>query len=195
MRVVAEEAFFVRLGEGAAGGEEAGAGEGVRVRGLDAADEVAVVRGGAEGRDLLAADGEEDALGGGAEGLCGARHVGDAGPAVAGLGFPWRTGKDEERGAGLAGGLGGVGGDAAGEGVGGVDEDVDAFGREPAREAFGAAEAAGADIARLRDGIAGAAGEREGHAGVGARGEAGGELARLGGAAQDQDMPVAHAVI
>ena len=85
--VVAEESLFVGLGEGAAGGEDGGAGEGVRVRGLDAAQEVAVLRGGAEGGDLLAADGEEDALRGRAEGAGGGGHVGDAGPAVAGLGL------------------------------------------------------------------------------------------------------------
>ena len=64
---------------------------------------------------------------------------------------------------------------------------------EPAGEALGAAEAAGAELARLRRRGAGAAGEREGDAQAGAGGEAGGERARLAGAAEDED--VAHAAI
>ena len=82
-----------------------------------------MLRGGAEGGDLLAADGEEDAARGRAEGGGGLGHVGDAGPAVAGRGLPGRAFEDDERDAGGGGGAGGVGGDGAGEGVGGVDQD------------------------------------------------------------------------
>ncbi len=191
--VAAEEGFFLGLDEGAAAGDDLGSGEGVRVGGLDAAEEVTVLGGGAEGGGLLAADGEEDAGRGGAEGLGGGGHVGDGGPAVAGLRGPGRAGKDEARRAGQTAGLGGVLRDLPGEGVGGVDEDVDAFGFEPAGEARRAAEAADAERGRLRAGVAGAAGQREGDAQAAAIGEAGGEVARFGGAAEDQD--VAHAGI
>ena len=87
---------------------------------------------------------------------------------------------------------GGIGRDAGGERVGRVGEDVDAFGREPGREAGGAAEAAGADGAAGERRVAGAAGEGIGDADAGALREPGGEDAALAGAAKDEDV---HAVL
>lgn len=187
-----EERPLVGLREGAAGEE------GLRARGqvggrhgLDAADEVGVLRGGAERRDLLPADGEKDARRrGGREGGGRGGHVGDAGPAVAGDRLPRRALEDDERETGPGGGAGGVRRDPPGEGMGGVDERGDAVGAEPAGEPVGAAEAADAhgDPGGRQLRRPGAAGERERDADPRAGGEAGRERAGLPGAAEDEDM-------
>ena len=185
-----EERALVGFRKGAAGEE------GLRVRrqvggddGLDAADEVGVLRGGAEGRDLLPADGEENAGRRFAEGGGRGGHVGDADPAVAGDRLPRRALEDDEGQGGLASGAGGVRRDPPGEGMGGVDDGGDGADAQPAGEAGGAAEAADAHGAAGRQlGGLGAAGERQGDPHAGAGGEARGEDARLAGAAEDEDV-------
>ncbi len=188
-----EQSALVGFGEGAAGEEGLGAGWQVGRRdGFDAADEVVVVRGGAEGGDLLTADGEEHPAGCVAEGRGGGGHVGDAGPAVAGDRLPRRALEDDEGDGDGGGSAHGVAGDPAGERVRGVDEDRDGVGAEPVGEAVRAAEAADADadagggVGDLRR--AGATGEGEGDAEPRAPGQTAGKLAGLAGAAEDEDM-------
>lgn len=178
-----------RLGERPPGEEDLGLRRQVRgIRRLDRAEQVTMLRRGAERGDALAADGEEHAARRGAEGLRRGREVADEGPAVAGLRRPGGAAQGDAGDAGGARGGGGVGGDALGEGVGGVDEDADALGADPVGEPRGAAEAADPDGAVGEFRSPRATGEGVGDAQAGPRGEADGERARLSRAAEDEDM-------
>ncbi len=80
-----EERALGGFGEGAAGEEEFGLRQGLGVGRVDGAEQVMVLGGGAEEAGFLAADREEDAGRGGAEGFRGVGEGRDEGPAVAGL--------------------------------------------------------------------------------------------------------------
>ena len=184
-----EEGALGGFVEGAAGGDAAGAGrEGCGVGRFDAADEVVVPGGGAEGGQLLLADGEEDAAGRGAEGLDCGFHGGERGPEVFGRGAPGGAEEDEAGGSGGAGGGGGVGMHLGGEGVGGVDEGVDAFGSQVGDEAWDTAEAAAAGGDGGERGRAGAAGQGQDGAEGGCVLERPGEGGGFCGAAEDEDV-------
>lgn len=187
-----QQAALLGRGEGSAGEQGLGAVRQVAwIDGLDAADEVAVPGRGAEGADLLAADGEEDAAGRGPEGGGGGGGIRDLDPAVAGLAGPAGAAERDERDGRRAGSRGRVGRDPAGEGVGAVDEDTHALGGEPGGEAGGAAEAADPDGAARKARRLRAAGERIGDAEAGARGEVRGEVAGRARASEDEDMHAA----
>ena len=122
---------------------------------------------------------------------------GTRGPAVAGTGAQGGRASDDQRHAGgarrRARALAEM---RAGEGMGGVDERVDALRRRasargpsaPPKPPTRSAQAGSA-------GVAGAAGERERDADARPGGEPLGEVAGLGGAAEDQDVQVGHAGI
>jgi len=94
---------------------------------------------------------------------------------------------------GLGGGVGVVRNDGA-EGMGGVDDEIDGIFVDVIDQPVDAAETADTDVARQRRGLGPAPGQRRGDAdllGDGDRHPAG-QLAGLGGAAEDQEMLNRH---
>jgi hypothetical protein len=144
-----------------------------------------VLRLGREGIEMLAADGEEDALRRAFQRGDGGREVRDAGPVVAFGGRPGRAFQGDQRGAGGGAGGDGVGAHLRGEGVGRVDHMGDLFGLKVGDKPLYPAKAADAHVDRL-------AHRRLGPAGVGvdagqARfGDRLGHEVRLGRAAEQE---------
>jgi precorrin-6A synthase len=153
---------------------------------VDAAHEEPHAADGGEGGEPLTPGGEQGAA---AEPRGERRRGGeatDAVPVVAGARRPAGAREAQQRDAGGRAGAGGGGGDALGERVGGVDDRADAVLAQPSRERLRAAEAPDADLAggQARTGDA----PRQGGDHAGAEGvERGGQLAGLGGAAEDED--------
>ena len=71
--------------------------------------------------------------------------------------------------------------------MGGVDQRIDTLGREMRGKSFGAPETAAPHRHRLRDGIYGAAGERQRHREIVAAGKALRQPSRLRGSAENKD--------
>lgn len=94
----------------------------------------------------LTAEGEEGAVEG-LQGLDQFAPVSHFAPVIAGLGLPGRTTQGPAGNGAGSGCLGGVVADLGGVGVGGVQQQVDAFGANELRQAFGAAVAADAHLA------------------------------------------------
>ena len=151
---------LVRVGVGASGEDRLSAGRQAGGR-VDAAGDVVVLRGVGEWGEVVAAYREQDALGGVAEEADGLADVGGVLPSVARLGGPLGAAETQERRAGDACGLVGVGGDPAGEWMGGVDQGVVAIAGEVVGQALGAAEATGAPGDGRQGRGCGDAGERE----------------------------------
>lgn len=157
------------------------------LRGVDESQEKVMLRRDLEGRDFLAPNGEENPPGRAAKGPGGSGHARHSGPAITGAGRPRRSGKRDQ---GHASGC--TGGDRIpaylrGERVGGVDQVRNGMVLEIGGQASCAAKPAGSGRQWLRDGArhASGVGERgtQSH-GSGVRREG----ARLGGAAQDQEI-------
>ena len=184
--VLLQQGAFGGFVVGAAGGQHEGAGRGGGGR-VDRAEDVVVLRRRGEWREVFLADGEEDAAGYRAERVGGFLDGGDFMPGRAGGAGPGGAVYRQQRRPGLGGGGGGVVGHLRGEGVGGVEQGVDLVLAEVGGQAVDAAEAADAAGDRLRDGVAGAAGERQGRV-PRAVGERAGQAGSFGGAAEDQDV-------
>ena len=155
--------------------------------------QVVVLRGGAEGGDLLPADGQENPARCRAERGRGVGEVGRRGSSGRRAAPARAGGEREERHAGGAAAVRALAEMRSANGwVASIRRSKGVVARA-SREAFGAAEAADPEPAGLRRRVAGAAGERQGDGEAGAGGEPGGEVARLAGAAEDQDAAGAHA--
>lgn len=119
---------------------------------VDRADEEAVRAVGGEHGQVAAARGEEHALAPPVADSRGRlRDVGDRAPGR--VGVPLRAAQHQARDPGQFRGPGGVGGDAAGERVRGVDEVRDALLADERREALGAAESADANRPGRQPGV------------------------------------------
>ena len=139
------EREFIGERERTARKDQLAVGEGVDLRRpVDCPHDVAMLRGSRESAELQPALGEEDCSPLSPESVDGVVHCCDFDPAVVGLVCPGRTGVDDERRTGRPAGCDGVGGHARGEGMGRVDDGVDALAGEKRRQAFGAAKAADA---------------------------------------------------
>jgi len=181
-------------GEGAAGEQivDMRGGE-RRIDGIDAAHEIVMLRGGIEGPRLLPADGEEDAARRLAQRRDGIGDRGNARPAVAFHFLPAEPFEPQQRNARRRACRAGIGGNALGEGMGRIDQQVDnlfhKIGLKPRR----AAEAAGAHRHGLRRGIERAAGKRQRDGKIGPTGKAAREVACLRRATQYEDAFLVHA--
>lgn len=164
-----------------------------RVDRIDAAHEIVVLRRGIEGLGLLPADGEEDAARVFSERCDSACHRGDARPAVTVRFVPAMPLQSQKRNAGLTACGAGIGGNLPGEGMCGVDQEIDRLRAEIIDEARHAAEAAAAHRHGLRGGIDRAAGKRERHGEVVAFRQARGQFAGLSRSAQYEDASLVHA--
>ena len=150
-----------------------------------------------DGRDigimgLLPADRQKDAQRRGAERR---NRLGDAPyrmPAVAFDRQPGGPSECEGGNAAATGGVNGVGGNAGGEGVGCVDQQIDGLILQVTGETLGAAEAAGANRNRLRSRIGGSACQRQDDIEIGARRQRLCQPAGFRRATQDQNAGSAH---
>ncbi len=191
---VAQQRNLVLDGEGAAGKEivDRGCGE-RRLNRIDAADEVMMLRSRIEVEGLLPADREEDAQRRASERNDRIGKRGDARPAIAFGRAPAGALEPDQRRAGCLGGALGVGRNLPREGVGGVDQKVDAVALKKGSQSIGAPESAGAHRHGLRRRIGGAAGKRQRDVEIGPQRQPTRQLAGFGGAAQNEDASLVHA--
>lgn len=163
-----------------------------RIDGIDAAHEIVMLRGRSEAAGLLPPDGEEDAPRDRTK--CADRGVDviDARPAVATFCLPFRAAERKNRNRRPFGGLGGVRRDHVGEWMGGIDEQRNVFFSQVINQSIDAAEAADAGRQRQRFGIDRAAGKRYGRVAIAALRQGFRQSARLGRAAEDENMRIAH---
>jgi hypothetical protein len=186
--VLHEERAFVGLVERTAGGDVGGMRYVERrLDGIDAADEIMVLRRRGEWRDLLASEREEHMARKSAERRDGTYRVADLDPAITcNRGPGWATQRDQRHLREHCG-TSRIGGDRGRIGMRRVNENVDARGGEMVREPLRAAESAEAHRHGLPRRCRGAAGERQRDRKIGTVGEALGKLPRLRGAAQYED--------
>lgn len=164
-----------------------------RVDGIDAADKIVVLRGGAEGIRLLPTNRQEDPSRCRAEGIDRVADRGHGGPAVAGFRPPTRPLEPQQRHAGFRTRRDGILRHAGGERVGCVDQQVDALVAKIGHEAIDATETAGAGGCGKRGGVFRAAGERQGQRQVAAAAKPFSELAGFGRSGQNEDALLVQA--
>jgi len=164
-----------------------------RIDRIDAAHEIVMLRGRVEDLCLLPADGQEDA----ARRLTQRRHRignrGNARPAVAGNLFPAEPLQPQQRNAGRTAGRAGIGGNPFGEGMRGIEQEIDRMRFKIGGKPLGAAETAGSHRYGLRRGIERAAGKRQRDGEIGFFAKASGQIARFRRAAQNEDASLVHA--
>lgn len=156
--LVAHQGKVAIQAKGAAGDDDFGVWQRqVRIRFVDEAQEIAVLRLGGEWREVLAADSEEDGRRLIRQCGSGAFEIWNRDPIIV---SGWRPRRSDERNQtrlGLGARRDGVLAHGVGEGVRRIDDVGDAFITDEGCEAFAAAVAAGADGERLVDGNLGAA--------------------------------------
>lgn len=154
---------------------------------VDHAQQPPVLRGVLQkGLDVLAADGQKNALGLAGQGRGCARHVRHPYPAVARLGLPWGALQGKQGRASGGAGLDRVQAHLHGKGVCGVDDVCDAFAVYEGAQPCHAAKATDAGGQGLRQRVGGTAGVREDGIDLGG-GQGLRQLAGLAGTAQQEN--------
>ncbi len=164
-----------------------------RIDRIDAAHEIMMLRGRVESLGLLPADGQEDTARRFAQRRYRIGNRGNARPAVAGNLFPTQSLKPQQRDAGRVARRARIGGNPFGEGMRGVDQEIDRMRFKIGGKPLGAAETAGPRWHGLRRGIERAAGERQRNGEIVAFGKPAGQIARFRRAAQNEDASLVHA--
>lgn len=164
----------------------------LRHDGIDAADQIAVLRCVFEMEGLLSADGEENAFWGGVESLNRLCDRVNIRPAIAGLWFPRGAAQGKKRNSGAARRDGRIVRDACRKGMGGIDQKVETLGLQKIGKAVAATEAAAAGGNRLCHRLRRSSGQRKQAVAIGALRQGSGQLPRFGRAAKDQDAVFAH---
>ncbi len=160
--------------------------------GIDAADQVAVLRRTFEMKRLLSADGEEDTFRHGAKSADRVRDGANTRPAIARFLLPHGAAQSKKQNTGTACGDGGVVGDASGKGMGGIDQKIEISSLQKFGKSVAATEAAAAGRNGLHHRLGRASGQRKQAVAIGALSQRGGQLPRFGRAAKDQDAVFAH---
>lgn len=160
--------------------------------GIHAANEVVMLRCGFRMMGTLPARRQEDMARGGAERFDGSRNAPHVPPAIAGHALPFGTAQSDRGNAGGFGRKSGVGRNALGEGVRGVDQQVISAGLEEIGKCGSAAETTDTNRNRLRGRFFGAAGKRQQNIAIITRRQRLGQQPRLAGAAKDQDAGSSH---
>ncbi len=164
----------------------------LRHDGIDAPDQIAVLRCAFEIEDLLSADGEENAFWGGIESLNRLSDGVNIRPAIAGLRFPRGAAQGKKRNSGAARRDDCIVRDARRKGMGGIDQKVEIFSLQKLGKPVAATEAAAAGGNRLCHRLCRSSGQRKQAVAIGALRQGSGQLPRLGRAAKNQDAVFAH---
>lgn len=160
--------------------------------GIDATDQVVVLRRAFEMERFLPADGEEDAFRALAESLDCVCDGANVGPAIAGFGLPCRAPQRKKRNSGLTRRDGGVVRDARCKRMRGIDHKVEFFGLQKLGKSSAATEAAASGRDRLGHWFSRSSGQRKQAVAIGTLSQRGCQLTRFGRAAKDQDAVFAH---
>jgi len=142
--------------------------------------------------DVLPADRQKHPAWGRTQSANGVLDAADLCPSIRGIGLPRRAPQGEKRNIGASGGFRRMDCHGCGIGVGGINQHVDALRDEVLQKALDATEAAHAHLHRLGKRLGGAAGQRKHYLEAGFAREFPGQLPRLAGAAEDEN--VEHAV-
>lgn len=158
-----------------------------RFDGVDAANEVVMLRCGFRMMRALPARRQEDMAGKGAKRFDGSRNALHVPPSIARPALPFGTSQsDGSDTAGLTR-ESGIGRNALGEGMRGVDQQVISADLQESGECGSAAETADTNRNRLHGRLFGASGKRQQNFAIITRRERLGQQPRLAGAAEDQD--------
>jgi hypothetical protein len=157
------------------------------IGGLDRADEIGMLRGCLEGRELESPDREEDAARRGTDRLRRLGHVADLDPSVTGFPQPRRARHHDERNSGALRRGDGIARHLLGERMRGIDDEIDLLPGEKGHEPVDASKAADAKGHRRRERRLGPSGEGQQALDISAAGEKTGELARLGCSAEEKN--------
>lgn len=160
--------------------------------GIDAANEVVMLRCGFRMMRTLPARRQEDSAGEGAKRFDGSRNALHVPPAIARPALPFKTAQSDGSNTGGPSCESGIGRNSFGEGVRGVDQKVISAGLQEIGKCGSAAETADADRNRLRGRFFGASGKRQQNIAIIPRRERLGQQPRLAGAAEDQDAGSSH---
>ena len=163
-----------------------------RFDGIDATDEIVMLRRRFRMMRALPAGRQKDMAGGGAERFDGSRNALHLLPAIARQTLPFWTAQSDRSDTGGLGGKGGIGRNSLGEGMRGVDQQPIAAGFQEIGQRRSTAETTDANWNRLRGRFFGAPGERQQNIAITPRRKRLGQQARLAGAAEDQDARSYH---
>ncbi len=163
-----------------------------RCDGIDAADQITVLRSAFDVEGLLSADGEEDSFRHGAESIDRLWDGANTRPAIARFLFPDGAAQGKKRNSGAARSDGGVVRDACRKGVGGINQKIEIFSLQKIGKPGATTEAAASDRNRLGHGLCRASGQRKQAVAIVALSQRGCQLPRFGRAAKDQDAVFAH---
>jgi hypothetical protein len=164
-----------------------------RSDGIDAAYEIVVLRRLLEMKGFLPANCEKDVSGFGPECRHGVCHRKNERPAITRLPLPCRTPEGKRRNAGQLGGVNGIGGDARGKRVGGINQKVELIVTQKIGQTLCAAKAATARCNRLRHRFGGPAGQRQQHVAINTAFQPVRQLPGLGRSPEYQNAVSAHA--
>lgn len=185
--LVAHKRDFVSEREGPALKDQLAAGQRVDLRGpVDRPDDVAVLWGLREGRELQSALCEEDCPGAGPESVDGLIDCRDLDPTIAGVRHPSRSGQDDKRRIGRSASRDHVRGHARSEWMCRVDDGPNALADKKSGQACDATEATNALGDRRLSRIGGRPGERQHGRNIGLVSEPARKRARLRRAAENE---------
>ena len=186
--LLSEQHLLIGLGERSASGYVTGARYGERrIDGIDAADEVMVLRCAGKRRKLLAAEREKDPSRCRSEGGYRLHHIGDLGPAVAGDLTPGRPAQGDKRNPHLRNRTDGVRGDVCCIRMRCIDQRIDPLRPQIIGKALDAAKSPDPHRNGLRDRRYGPAGKRENDCELRTSGEVLGQPPRFRCAAENKD--------
>lgn len=163
-----------------------------RLDGVDAADEIVMLRCRFRIMRTLPAGCHEDAARGGAKRSDRRRNASQVPPMIARQALPFGTAQSDCGYADGLGSMGGIGGNALGEGMRGVDQQIISAGLQEIGERRSPAETTDSNRNRLRGRFFGTTGQRQKNVAIVTRRERFGQQTRLVGAAEDQDARSSH---
>jgi len=182
-----QQVNIVRFGKRPSGDDRRAMGQRQRIGRIDKSQDIMVLRLCRKGCQVLAADSQKHVLRGPVQGGDGRRNVGHADPAVSPAGLPRRALQRNQRRSGLRCCEHGMVAHLCRKRVGSVDQMGDPVIAKVAQQPVNAAESANSGGDRLWARIGDAPGIRQG-GGKASPGHGHRQQARLGGAAQDQDI-------